>query len=427
MGASRWLAGSLALLLAAGCSGLHGFRERMGNTLIAEGLVLSFERGADLLPPEGLRVTSTANRSIVLAWEPVLVGDVAGYAITRAAQPDAPFVLIGQTYSRFGTAYTDSGEGPQRLGDGQAFHYRVHPYDGEGRVSRSHAYVHASTDPRPATPSGLRAYSNLPRRVVLVWEPSGDPGVDGYVIQRSPTVAGPWEPIGASANRLYATYEDAVPGDLRVMYYRVLAKNGFGGESDLSEPVRAVTKAEPLPPIGLEVRERTLGRVEIGWEPNVELDVIGYEIWRSAISPDLKGPLERIGMVDGVVTEYGDSSIECGTRVRYRVRAVDRDGLVSAFSGPLEVESVGLDLAFEPPSSVVWNAERVPSGASMRMLRLRRWLPDQSLELDSVAGRASLPPGTQRLAALVEQPATATSDARAIRCDLSLAAPSGPS
>jgi hypothetical protein len=225
-------------------------------------------------------------------------------------------------------------------------------------------------------------------------------------------------------------YEDSVPGDLRVMYYRVLAKNRFGGESDLSEPVRAVTKAEPLPPIGLAVRERSLGRVDLVWEPNVELDVAGYEIWRSAIAPERKGPLEQIGTVERGATGFSDTTVDCGVRVRYRLRAVDRDGLVSAFSGPLEVESVGLDLAFEAPGALTWSAERLGPGAGIRIVRERSWLPDQTLPLDrgdARANLAALAPGLHRLVAVIDLPPTATAEPREIRCDLRLSLPPGPS
>jgi fibronectin type 3 domain-containing protein len=416
------LAGGVALALALALAGCAALRQRLGDAIVAEGLALSFDRRVDLLPPEGLRVTSTADRSIALAWDPVLVGDVAGYAILRAARPDAPYALVGQTTSRFGTVHTDQGSGPQRLGDGQGYHYRVHPYDAQGRVSRSHAYLHAATDPRPEAPRGLHAYSSLPRRVVLVWEPHPDPSVAGYSIERSPTVAGPWEAVGGSESRLETVYEDGVPGDLRVMYYRVLARNRFGGQSDLTEPVRAVTKAEPLPPVGLAVRASTLGRIDLAWEPNVEPDVAAYEIWRSPIEAARRGPLERIGTVARDARSFSDTSVGCGARVRYRLRAVDEDGLLSAFSGPLEVEALGLGLALETPLSLTWNAGRVPPEARVSLVRLRDWWPDQTLPI-SAAGRAELPElgaGRHRIVAIVELMPLRGGATAPLRCELTL-------
>src|SRR3990167_10578424 len=64
---------------------------------------INFERPADLIPPERIRITSTADREIWLAWDPVLVGDVAGYVVTRAEDAAGPYQAIGQTLSRFDT------------------------------------------------------------------------------------------------------------------------------------------------------------------------------------------------------------------------------------------------------------------------------------------------------------------------------------
>ena len=156
-------------LFAPGCRSIERFlAPRVADVEIP----LSFDRPADLLPPDHLEVRSSADRTIVLAWSPVLVGDVAGYAVLRALEPGGPFLPVGRTPSRFGTIYTDRGESEGALGDGQKYYFRIHPYDPLGRVSRSHASVSATTEPVPETPKALTVYSNLPRRVVLTWDPS---------------------------------------------------------------------------------------------------------------------------------------------------------------------------------------------------------------------------------------------------------------
>ena len=93
------------------------------------------------------------------------------------------------------------------------------------------AALTATTEERPAVPDGLQVYSNLPRSAVLSWKPSETSGVSGYAIYRCPSTAGPWERVVFVEGRLNTVYEDTVPGDLRVMYYRISAVNRFGGES----------------------------------------------------------------------------------------------------------------------------------------------------------------------------------------------------
>ena len=156
----RRAAAALVALALLGCAQWSALREGVERRLPGR-VELSFDRPSDLPPPEGLHPTSTADRSISLAWHPVLVGDVAGYAVMRAADPRAPFELLVRTDSRFAAIATDAGEIEGALGDGTTWHYKVHPYDSQGRVSRSHAYVPATTDPPPSVPEGRScAFSN---------------------------------------------------------------------------------------------------------------------------------------------------------------------------------------------------------------------------------------------------------------------------
>ena len=391
------------LCLALSLAGCASTAEKVASKVFAANQTLVFDRSSDLLPPESLRVTSNADRQISLAWEPVLVGDVAGYAILRASgSGEGPFHKVGITTSRFGTVFTDSGDKAGELGDGQTYSYRVHPYDRQGRVSRSHAALTATTEPKPAIPEGLQVYSNLPRKAVLSWKPSEQNAVSGYGIYRCPTMAGPWERVSFAEGRLNSVYEDTIPGDLRVMYYRISAVNRFGGESEMTEsPIRAVTKAEPLPPTGLKADARRLGRVSLTWAPNVEPDVLSYEIWRSDKDASDFGAEIRIATVEAAKTAYADTAVGCGQTVRYRVRALDADGLESFYSEPLEVTGPDLSLALQRTADGLvlrWDPVRGKRFASARVSQLRSVLPDKELANVSGVSEVTLPdlsPGTQ--------------------------------
>lgn len=374
----------LAAMLGVACTGRFGWvTERMPGSRPE----LTLERPSDLPPPEGLHATSTDDRRISLAWHPVLVGDVEGYAVLRSDAARGPYLQVARTDSRFATVVTDAGESDGALGDGRTYHYRVHPYDAEGRVSRSHAYLVATTAAGPEPPLDVQVYSNLPRRVVLSWEASAEVGVSGYTIYRCPSAAGPWERRAVIEGRMNTVHEDVVDGDLRVMYYRVGARNRFGNESGLTEPLRAVTKAEPLPPIELSVARRSLGRVDLGWERNVEPDLVRYEIWRAVrprgVDPPEWGPEQHIGSVDADVTGFADRAVGCGVTLRYRLRAIDRDALVSEFSDTLEITGLDLGLELTPQEGGAWRLSWDPGRArgwrSIRVHRARFALPDALL------------------------------------------------
>ena len=381
---------------AALCAGCAATAEKMATKIFAADQALVFDRSSDLLPPESLHVTSNADRQIALAWDPVLVGDVAGYVILRAAgNGEGSFKRVGMTPSRFGTVFIDPGETAGALGDGQTYSYRVHPYDRQGRVSRSHAALTATTEPRPSVPEGLVVYSNLPRKAVLSWKASDQVAVAGYGIYRCPTMAGPWEHVAFAEGRLHSVYEDSIPGDLRVMYYRISAVNRFGGESEMTEtPIRAVTKAEPLPPIGLAADAPRLGQVALRWAPNVESDVRSYEVWRSQKGADGFGDEVLIATVEAAKSAYLDPAVGCGETVRYRLKAIDADGLESYFSEPLLVTARDLGLALARSGSGLtlrWDEKRAQPFSSATVSQLRSFWPDKQLANVSGASEVALP------------------------------------
>lgn len=388
---------ALALLLvAAGALACASATDKLAERLFAQDQPLVFDRGSRLLPPEGLRVTSNRDRQISLAWDPVLVGDVAGYAILRAkGSGEDAYVRVGITKSRFGTVFSDAGASAGALGDGQTYTYRVHPYDTKGRISRSHSALVATTEPRPDVPEGLQVYSNLPRSAVLSWKPSDASAVSGYAIYRCPTMAGPWERVVFVEGRLNTVYEDTVPGDLRVMYYRIAAVNRFGGESEpTARPIRAVTKAEPLPPIGLEASASSLGRAELRWAPNVEPDLASYEVWRALGDGSSYGTEVLIAQVPAGTTQVADSAIGCGENVRYRLRATDADSLVSLPSDPLEVKGAdaGLTLTRRDGTLVLsWDRARAGEWTRARVTEVRSALPDREIVSAAEGSEVALP------------------------------------
>ena len=427
---SRAPSAALAGVLALGLGACQALTARLDREIFAAPLELTMDRHSDLQPPEGLRVLSTEQRSISLAWNPVLVGDVAGYAILRAQDPRADFALVGRSGSRFDTVWSDRGEGEEQLGDGQTYHYRVHPFDAAGQVSRSHAHVVATTEPRPDVPVGLRTFSNLPRKIVLAWEPNERRSTTGYAVLRSPTAAGPWERIGYTEGRVNTIFEDSVSGDLRVMYYRLVASNPFGGESDASEPVRGVTKAEPLPPIELRVRERRLGAIDLAWAANVERDLRWYEVWRAERADGGWGEERRIGQVDAPATRFSDTSVGCDQQVRYRLRARDRDDLVSGHSRALESvgESVGLrfERSADGQGRLSWDAGRARGWPRARVLEVYRVRPDREisqLEGASEADLGAVAPGQRTFALELARPSgsgAGSGDAPLQRCEVSI-------
>lgn len=297
--------------------------------------------------PEGLRATGGELRSVPLRWDPVLHADVAGYVVERAPAESEDFARVAVLPGRFRTAWVDRGSdlapkpdrprGASGLGDGQSFRYRVRAFDDRGRVaSPASPVVEVTTAAPPEPPPALHVYSHLPRRVALSWEPSPDPTTAGYVVLRSPTARGDYLPVARLEGRYQTTWEDRGLGDLRAFHYRVAAVNAAGAEGPPTASERAVTKPVPLPPAGVALREREIGRNVLGWRPNVEVDLAGYRLLRRREGKD---EFEEVAVLPADATRAEDLGVGVGERVAYAVVAFDRDGLESPPSDPLAVES----------------------------------------------------------------------------------------
>ncbi len=296
-----------------------------------------------LRAPEGLVARSGELRAIPLRWDPLLLAGVNGYVVERAGDRDGPFTRVAQVSGRMRTAWVDRGPGlvassiggPPPMGDAQTWYYRVRPTTVGGALgAEPSALASGTTAPAPAAPDEIRAYSHQPRAVPISWRASDDPTVSGYVVERSPTARGPFETVAEVDGRFDTLVVDEELGDLRVFHYRVASVNRAGGRGEPSKPVRAVTKAEPLPPIGLRVTAQALGRNALGWEPNVETDLVGYELLRRRAGVER---FELVASLPGNATGATDGNVGAGEIVEYALRARDADGLTSENGIPIAV------------------------------------------------------------------------------------------
>ena len=343
-------------LSLSGCAMDFGWLSGVGRESSPEVSELALESAVDLQAPEGLRAASGELRMVPLKWEPLLVGDVGGYVIERASKRDGHFEQLARIPKRLTTTYLDRETIPadppatpapdgdpiqsesQASQDGVTWFYRVRAYSSDGSLAtRVSPLAVATTALPPETPEDLRAYSRQPRSVPLSWQASDDPDVVGYRVERSPTASGPFELLKEIDGRHQTIYVDRGLGDLRVFYYRVIAVNAAGGLGvATSEPVRAVTKPEPLPPIGLRTVDQSLGANELAWDRNVEEDIIEYQLYRTLEGEDSP---TLIASLSADETTAADAAVAAGQRVSYTLVAIDRDGLESDPANPIEVDS----------------------------------------------------------------------------------------
>ncbi len=339
---------------------------------------------AALPAPEGVTVASGVLRAVPITWDPVLVGDVGGYLLERAPMREGPYRRIARVEGRAQTAYLDRGEllsdePPMPMDDGDTFFYRVRAYTSAGHVAIEVSEVAVGTTALPPDPpADLRSYSHQPRMVPLSWRASDNPTVQGYVVYRSPSSQGPFELLARLSGPHSTIYVDRNLGALRVFYYRVVARNAAGGQGEPSEAVQAVTKSEPLPPMGLRVVAQRLGANRLTWEPNVETDLVKYELRRFRTGEDAA---EVVTALPPDVREVEDMEVGAREQLSYTLIAADRDGLESPASRRIGVESEGYGLSARVESDGVhlaWNPRTDEGFVGARVFR-REWLRQRDL------------------------------------------------
>jgi len=364
-----WFAIAIALA-QTGCTAIPDFERarRFIHRPAAPTVPDLFEgTGANLPGPEGLRAKSDELRVVPLQWEPLLTPDIGGYVIERATSRDGQYDQLAIIVGAHSTSYIDqfatqppppppppaiatettdvAAPAPSVRDDETAWsngldaatwYYRVRAFTLAGELaSVPSRVVSATTAAPPEPPDDLRAYSHRPRQVPISWRASSDPTVIGYRVERSPTSLGPFEPVAEIDSRHDTNWADRPLGDLRAFYYRIIAVNAAGGEGPPSEPVRAVTKPEPLPPIGLRIIESRLGSNQLAWAPNVEPDVAQYRLLRQRAD----GSIEVVAALEPWTLEAVDPEVSAGETVQYSLIASDGDGLESAPSEPIAVRS----------------------------------------------------------------------------------------
>ena len=167
------------------------------------------------------------------------------------------------------------------------------------------------------------------RAILLEWPPV--PGAAAYHLYRARD-EGPWELAAQTAQPRHADERFHYGLDYRYLVRAVAVQGPFRAESPDS-PV-AFTRPEDLFPPQMPADLTALLEptapplVQLSWKPNLELDLAGYNLFRS----ENGGPPRRLNTDLLVSPTFQDATIRPGTTYSYAVSAVDAKGNVSARS-----------------------------------------------------------------------------------------------
>ncbi|MEE9506400.1 MAG: choice-of-anchor V domain-containing protein [Thermoplasmata archaeon] len=102
-----------------------------------------------------------------------------------------------------------------------------------------------------------------------------------------------------------------------------------------SDTFEIVDTTPPAAPTGLSVSAGDdAGTLDIAWDANTELDLAGYDLYRSDTGANLTFTKVNTARITG--TSYTDDGLEDNTTYYYMLKAVDDEGLESEFSHPAD-------------------------------------------------------------------------------------------
>lgn len=131
-------------------------------------------------------------------------------------------------------------------------------------------------------------------------------------------------PVSALESGHYSFEWDNSAAPDGVYIFQAVAVAGFGSRTQ-GMPVSIALKYEshaPPPPTGLNVTSVGDGVVALGWVTPSAGDVDHYEVWRSADGVNFAK------LADETSVFYTDNAVSNGTTYSYKVKTVDKEGLV---------------------------------------------------------------------------------------------------
>jgi len=202
----------------------------------------------------------------------------------------------------------------------------------------------------PDAPLNIEAKASL-LGITVSWDAVTDRKLAGYLIYRSEGMDSAYSQICESLiGPEVRLYEDRSVKPDHEYFYKITAIDEAGNESDSSKMAQVVYEnfRPPLPPHGLTAEEY-YDSVLISWDPNTEIDLGGYYVYRAE---RLDGDLALVSHLISSDTTFfwdNDNRLSHKGSYWYILQAVNSTGVVSNFSAPI----VARPLTNEEPESPI--------------------------------------------------------------------------
>ena len=327
--------------------------------------------------PTGLVAQDDVGR-ILVAWQSVEEGDLAGYGVYRSNKSNGTYEFVSGDgdstllISTGKTTFVDSLDTP-----GTTLFYRITAVDTVGLISERSNFVGATVLEDlvpPETPLNLSVVADEDGndRIIIRWTvPRVDSdggelsGLSGFVVFRAEGSQGGFVAIDTLAGHAQELVDEGLKS-LTAYAYRVMAFDDAGNESPLTAQQQTQTRGLQVPPNVSASGQ--IGQIVLSWGGIDNLDLLGYHVFRSTRADD---EFEQLPSVEGSdfttgQTAYIDSNLTGGQVFFYKIQAVGKNSLLSEMSGSAGAEALADELAPAAPSDV----SAVPSESNFSQVQV---------------------------------------------------------
>ncbi|MEE3743704.1 fibronectin type III domain-containing protein [Campylobacter porcelli] len=254
---------------------------------------------------------------IKVLWRPHPDLRVASYILEKSSLSSDSWHEVARINGRLNVEYIDNSVEP-----GQNYRYRISVKTYSGIISAPSKVVDAQTKALPNMVMNLSASVNLPKKIILTWDPNSNDDFNHYAIYRATNDIFPMTKI---ATTLDTAYEDLINDNGVNYYYKVTAVDSDGLESPRqNNAVVGSTLPAPKEPLFSSAGFNG-SSVELSWNQGSDLRAVKYKITKSSSEG------ENI-IYDINSQTYSDFEVRRGVEYTYKIQAIDEFGLESKYS-----------------------------------------------------------------------------------------------
>jgi hypothetical protein len=290
-----------------------------------------------LAAPSNLTATAASQTQINLSWVDNS-SDETNFRVERSADGTSGWSEIG-TAAANATSYQNTG-----LTANTTYYYRVRAYrSSDTSYSTYSNTANAKTTANPVQPpSNLTATAASQTQINLSWVDNSSDETN-FRVERSADGTNGWTEIG-TANANATSYQNTGLSCGTKYYYRVRAyRSNDTSYSAYSNTANVTTTVCSLTaPSNLTATAASETQINLSWTDNSS-DETNFRIERSA---DGTSGWSEIGTAAANATSYQNTTLSCGTRYYYRIRAYrSSDASYSVYSSSANATTSACTLA----------------------------------------------------------------------------------